>query len=36
MGLAITQQIVAQHGGRISVASKVGKGTTFEIRLPLT
>ena len=36
MGLAITQQIVTHHGGRISVSSKVGKGTTFEIRLPLT
>jgi PAS domain S-box-containing protein len=36
MGLAITQQIVTQHGGRIAVSSKVGKGTTFQIRLPLT
>lgn len=36
MGLAITQQIVTQHGGRISVSSEVGKETVFEIRIPIT
>lgn len=34
LGLAITHRIVQGHGGRIEVASAVGKGTTFTIRLP--
>jgi signal transduction histidine kinase len=34
LGLAITKKIVEAHGGRIDVDTKVGKGTTFYIRLP--
>jgi nitrogen fixation/metabolism regulation signal transduction histidine kinase len=34
LGLAIVQSIVSDHGGRISVASKSGGGTTFIIELP--
>jgi len=35
LGLAIVQEIVQTHGGRISVRSEVGHGTTFVIHLPL-
>ena len=35
MGLAVTHGLVKRHGGTISAQSKVGKGTTFTIRLPL-
>jgi len=33
LGLAITRAIVEAHGGEISVESKIGKGTKFEISL---
>jgi signal transduction histidine kinase len=36
LGLAITRKIVEQLGGRISVASEVGKGTSFVIDFPRT
>ena len=36
LGLAITRKIVEQLGGQISVASTVGKGTTFVIEFPRT
>jgi signal transduction histidine kinase len=35
IGLAISKAIVEAHGGTIDLTSKVGEGTTFEIRLPL-
>jgi PAS domain S-box-containing protein len=34
-GLAICKRIVEAHGGSISVASTVGKGTTFTLNLPV-
>ena len=36
LGLAISRKIVEQLGGRISVASEVGKGTTFVLEFPRT
>ena len=35
LGLAITKTIVDAHGGSITVTSELGKGATFEVRLPL-
>ena len=35
LGLSIVQKIVENHGGNISVESKLGEGTTFEIFLPI-
>ena len=34
LGLAVCYGIVSEHGGRLSVRSTVGKGTTFSIFLP--
>jgi two-component system nitrogen regulation sensor histidine kinase NtrY len=34
LGLAIVQSVVSDHGGRISVHSEPGRGTTFAIELP--
>jgi signal transduction histidine kinase len=36
LGLAISRKIVDQLGGRITVASEVGKGTTFVLDFPRT
>ena len=34
LGLALTQQIVRDHGGYLRVDSVVGRGTTFTVSVP--
>lgn len=36
LGLAVCYGIITDHGGRLSVRSNVGKGTTFTILLPIS
>lgn len=36
LGLAIANEIIMAHGGRINVQSKTGAGTTMEVFLPFT
>ncbi len=35
LGLSVVHGIVAAHNGQINVQSKIGKGSKFEIRLPI-
>jgi signal transduction histidine kinase len=35
LGLAIVSKIVDDHGGKITVESVLGEGTTFRVLLPL-
>jgi signal transduction histidine kinase len=35
LGLAMTRRIAEEHGGRVAVASEVGKGTDFTLHLPV-
>jgi signal transduction histidine kinase len=35
LGLALTHEIVREHGGDLDVQSTVGRGTTFTLRLPV-
>jgi two-component system NtrC family sensor kinase len=35
LGLSVAHGVIERHGGTLSVASKVGEGTAFTIRLPL-
>jgi len=35
LGLAMVKRIAEEHGGRMTVESQVGKGSSFQIRLPV-
>ncbi|HVR99185.1 MAG TPA: ATP-binding protein [Thermoanaerobaculia bacterium] len=35
LGLAIVKHVAQAHGGQVDVESRIGKGTTFRVRLPL-
>ena len=35
LGLSVSKGIIEEHGGYITVDSKVGSGTTFEVHLPI-
>jgi PAS domain S-box-containing protein len=35
LGLSVCMEIVRRHGGTLTVASEVGRGARFEVRLPL-
>jgi signal transduction histidine kinase len=35
LGLSIVELIARRHGGRVQVASDLGKGSTFEVRIPV-
>ena len=35
LGLALVKHVVARHRGHLTIESKLGEGSTFEVRLPL-
>jgi two-component system, NtrC family, nitrogen regulation sensor histidine kinase GlnL len=35
LGLAVTEHLVAQHGGTIDIESELGRGTRIRVRLPV-
>jgi len=35
LGLALVKQMVLAHGGKIMAESKIGRGSTFTILLPI-
>ncbi|HEX8536525.1 MAG TPA: HAMP domain-containing sensor histidine kinase, partial [Cystobacter sp.] len=34
LGLSVCRSIIAAHGGKLSVESEPGRGTTFRVSLP--
>jgi two-component system sensor histidine kinase SenX3 len=34
LGLSLVRHIAESHGGKVTVTTEVGKGTTFTLRLP--
>jgi signal transduction histidine kinase len=34
LGLAVSQEIIKEHGGKITISSQIDKGTTVRIFLP--
>ena len=35
LGLAIVKHVAQAHGGQVEVESRVGRGSTFRVRLPI-
>ena len=35
LGLSIVKKVVELYGGQVNVTSTIGKGSTFEIKLPI-
>jgi len=36
LGSAIVEKIIQEHGGKVTISTKVGKGATVEISLPVS
>ena len=35
LGLAIVKHVAQAHGGQVEVESRIGKGSTFRVKLPV-